>query len=167
MPDRRRGYVRRGEGILPCNPKMAEFYRRDAKHGEVVFTSEVQRVLVAAARALCQQKGWRLHQVMTDKTHVHTLLSWRGFLEWRSVRRSLKYRFTSELNGMLGNEHPWFSEAGSRKRVRDRKHYDHLMDEYLSKHDGVYWREDGRTREECLAMIREKKRKTGDQNHRL
>ena len=153
MPDRRRGYVKRGEGILPTDRAMAEFYHRDARHEAVAFTPEVQAVLVAAARALCTQKEWRLHQVMTDRTHVHTLLSWRAFLDWRSVRRTLKYRYTSALNEARGAGGPWFSELGSRKRVCDRGHYDFLMDEYLPRHDGVHWREDGKT--------------PGDQNRRL
>ena len=153
MPDRQRGYVRRGEGLLPPDHDMAEHYHRDARHRAVGFTPDVQAVLVASTQALCTQKQWRLNQVMAKPTHVHTLLSWRGFLHWKSVRRTLKYRYTSELNGAFGAGSPWFSGSGSRKRVRDRAHYEFLMNEYLPAHDGIYWREDDNT--------------PGDQNRRL
>ena len=167
MPDRRQGYVRRGEGVRPTDPEMAARYEGDARHEAVVFTPEVQALLVAAAQSLCALKDWRLHQVMTDRTHVHTLLSWRGVVPWSSVRRALKYRYTSDLNGALDGSRVWFSESGSRKRVRDRRHYDFLMDAYLPKHDGVYWRDDGKTRVECRARRASDAQRPGDQNRRL
>jgi hypothetical protein len=37
MPDRRQGYVRRGKGIQPADPKMAERYRQNSRHDEVRF----------------------------------------------------------------------------------------------------------------------------------
>ena len=165
MPDRQQGYVKRGRGILPSDEEMGEHYRDAAKHEAVTFDAPVQAALVAAARALCATKKWRLHQVMTDATHIHTLLSWRESASWKSVRRSLRYRYTSDLNGSLGAQRLWLSKGGSRRQVRDRKHFDYLMDEYLPKHDGLYWREDGKTRRECRARMRQ--RGTGDQNRRL
>ena len=35
----------------------------------------------------------------------------------------------------------WFVRGGSRKRVKDRDHLDHLLDTYLPDHRGVFWRE--------------------------
>lgn len=160
MPGRARGYVRRGQGILPPDEQATRRYAHHAKHSQVAFDPPVQAVLVSAVREVCRQKNWRLHQVMTDGTHIHILVSWRGFMDWKKVRRSLRYRCTSELNGAFGADHPWLSEGGSRKRVRDRAHFDYLMHVYLPRHDGRYWREDGKTREQCRG-------KTGDQNRRL
>ena len=34
------------------------------------------------------------------------------------------------------------SKEASRKRVRDRKHFDYLMNEYVPKHSGAKWFED-------------------------
>ena len=153
MPDRQQGYVKRNEGILPPDHDMAEHYHRDARHRAVMFTPNVQAVLVASTQATCTQKQWRLHQVMACRTHVHTLLRWRGFVRWKQVRRTLKYRYTSELKSAFGSRGPWLSGSGSRRRVRDREHYEYLMNEYLPKHSGTHWREDGRP--------------PGDQNRRL
>jgi len=163
LPDRGRGYVKRGQGVLPTDLDEAGRYRGRMREDPVEFGPDIQRVIVEAVQLLCGRKPWRLHQVMTDATHVHILMSWHRFHEWPKVRRSLRYALTSALNAAFASRQ-WFSEAGSRKHVRDRQHFVYLMDEYLPKHDGVYWRDDGKTREACRKASR---RKSGDQNRRL
>ena len=101
MPDRPQGYVVRGQGIMPADRRIADRYRGAAKHGGTTLCRDAQAVLVAAARAVAGCNVWRLHQIATDLTHVHTLVSWRGFLEWRKVRRTLRYRYTNDLNHAL------------------------------------------------------------------
>ena len=77
-PDRARGYVVRGKGILPRDTKMARTYRDRAKHGTVHIEEAHQLAII---HRLVDAVGFidcRLHAVATDGTHVHVLVSWRG-----------------------------------------------------------------------------------------
>lgn len=141
--DRPQGYVRKGEGILPPDPKQAEQYDRAAKHPPVFFDHLAQRTLIDETRKVCDEKSWRLHQVATDRTHIHILISWTGFIEWAEVSRTLKRRLGSMLSKVFDRPGPWFSRGGSRKQVSERKHYDYLMSTYLPRHHGALWRKGG------------------------
>jgi REP element-mobilizing transposase RayT len=142
-PDHPRGYVRRNEGVLPRDPDMAGRYDRHAKFPQVRFTSDLQRVLVDGAQDICSRRAWRLHFVATDPTHVHLLISWLDrALGWKDVHDTLK-----RLLGMLLAKHTgergrkWFVRKGSRRRVRDREHFEYLMGCYLPSHRGFVWSE--------------------------
>ncbi len=136
LPNRPQGYVRRGVGILPPDPKMRAHYDRDAKHRPVQFDRTMQETMVQATFQICEQKHWRLHQVRATPTHLHALVSWRGFIEWKQVSNTLKRRLGAALSKAINCAGPWFSRGSSRKQVRDRGHFDYLMDEYLPKHGG-------------------------------
>jgi hypothetical protein len=142
MPDRPQGYVRRGSGPLPPDPEMAGHYARGARSGEVIFDDRTQNVLVAATREICTEKGWLLYQVRATPTHLHALVGWRAFAGWTDVKNTMKRRLGAALSKALDRKGPWFSRGASRKRVRDRRHFDYLMHEYLPRHAGRYWRED-------------------------
>jgi len=141
-PAHRRGYVRRGKGILPTDPKMAQVYARAAKQPPVIFTTQIQKMLIEVARAECAAQHWRLHAAATDKTHVHFLVSWKAFIPWNDVIKRLKnflsYRIGREL-GIPGRR--WFVRDQSRRRVIERGHFEDLIHEYFPKHDGVGWKQ--------------------------
>ena len=75
MPDRERGYVRRGVGIQPPDNHMAEIYRRNRKEPAVIFSEKVQQLLIDETERSCLAQRYRLHYVATENTHVHILVS--------------------------------------------------------------------------------------------
>ena len=46
----------------------------------------------------------------------------------------------SQHEGVRGRQ--WFTRGSSLKRVRDRPHFDYLMNDYLPRYGGTAWRED-------------------------
>ncbi|MEM9914862.1 MAG: hypothetical protein AAF911_07875 [Planctomycetota bacterium] len=138
LPDCARGYTRRQQGILPADPHMAGRYRDKMTTDIVRFDRSAQRTLIAAVREKADIKGWTVHAVAADPTHAHILLSWQRYTPWLDVRRGLKSTITRQLNA---NYHPkkWLAAAGSRKRVTDRQHFDHLITTYLPSHRGEVW----------------------------
>jgi REP element-mobilizing transposase RayT len=141
MPDRGRGYVKDGE-ILPSDPQMAEWYRRDAKDDAVRFDATQQQMMLSAVFEICERRGWRLRCYSAEPEHVHVVISWRGYQDWRQVRdriSNLLSTFLGKLAGERGRR--WFVRRPSRRRVRDRGHYDYLLAKYLPGHRGVFWRE--------------------------
>jgi REP element-mobilizing transposase RayT len=144
-PGHPRGYVRRDADVLPRDPEMAERYDRNARQSPVRFDATTQRILVDGARDICARRDWHLHIVATDASHVHLLVSWRDdSIAWKEIHDTLK-----RLLGMMLSKHAnerrrrWFARKGSRKRVRDREHFEYLMSEYLPDHRGVQWSERG------------------------
>jgi REP element-mobilizing transposase RayT len=155
MPDRPQGYVRRGEGPLPPDEEQARWYEQHASQAAVLFNQDIQRALICAAREAATHQKVRLHCIATEPTHVHVLVSWKDDRTWQRMRTGLKQSLARTLNrtpgpraglpAAMGGEdderRKWFSDGASRRRVRDRRHFDHLIDEYLPSHRGAFWRE--------------------------
>lgn len=147
MPDKSKGYVRRGEGVLPPDAVMAKRYATAARAAPVTFDIRMRHVIIDAVRQSCEARNWRLHQVCATSTHVHILISWRGFIDWKHTSDTLKRHVGIALSKALGRRGPWFSRGQSAKRVTDRAHFNHLMRTYLPNHRGAaFWREDDRER---------------------
>lgn len=140
MPDHKRGFVRRKEGVLPPNRAVSNIYKQQALADEVGFDERLQRSVIDELKCSCTKQTWQLHFVSTDITHVHALVSWRSNQTWMQVRTSLKSSLSRNLNREHGKR-PWFSEGASRKQVRDEKHFNHLVKTYLPKHTGLKWQE--------------------------
>ena len=142
MPDRPRGYVRKGKGILPPDRDMARRYAARAQGPPLSFDHSAQSAFLCAAHDACNHHSWRLHCVATDPTHLHILLSWSGFLDWKTARNRLKNSLSYLVNKAMNCAgRRWFALQGSRKRVTDMRHFNYLIEVYLHKHRGVYWRE--------------------------
>ncbi len=146
-PDHPRGYVRRGQGILPPDSKMAKHYDAAAAQPPVRFTDEHQHILIQGALDIASRRRWRIHAIGNEPTHIHILVSWRHSDQrttWKFVHDTFK-----RLLGMMLTQHfkpsarrtRWFARKGSRKRVRDRAHFDYLMTTYLPNHRGRFWSE--------------------------
>src|ERR1700733_11834599 len=73
--DRSRGYVRRGKGIQPPNPKLGNYQKRIASQGEADFDGDVQKTLICLAHEICGNHSWRLHAAGTDASHIHLIIS--------------------------------------------------------------------------------------------
>jgi hypothetical protein len=140
MPDHRRGFTRRKEGIVPQNEKLAKAYKKAAKAKKVAFSESMQRALINEVQVNAGKQEVRSHFVATDSTHVHVLVSWKEFRPWHKVRSSIKSSLTRRLNREFCRR-TWLSENGSRKRVENREHFNYLVGKYLRAHRGWKWSE--------------------------
>jgi hypothetical protein len=138
MPDHRKGYVRRKQGVLPPDPGAAAAYRAAQKDDVVFFSADMQQLLVDTARGTEPYLQATVHSVFSEPTHVHVLMSWRHDREWKSMRSSVKTALTKALNAAI-ERREWWVDSSSRKRVRDREHFDYLITAYRRKHSGVQW----------------------------
>lgn len=138
LPDRPRGYVRRGKGVLPPDRHMARLYRRDMVEQPIEFAEREQRCLIDSLVASADKQAFELHAVGTDASHLHVLLAWRNDRAAVKLRAVVKGSLSRALNAMI-LPRTWLSEGGSRKQVRDRRHFDYLIEVYLPKHDGWNW----------------------------
>lgn len=108
----------------------------------MVFDNDIQEILILGAHDICSRRSWRLHAVGTDPSHVHIVVSWRGYLPVKEAIRQLK-NVLSYLLGKTLNERGrrWVVTNASRKRVMNSKHLTHLIETYLPDHPGLFWRE--------------------------
>jgi hypothetical protein len=87
-------------------------------------------------------RDWRLHRVAGEPSHVHVLVSWSEYVSWQKVRDKLKNLMSLQLGRQFSAPgRRWFSGGASRKRVRDRRHFEYLMNQYLPRHRGLNWKE--------------------------
>ena len=121
---------------------MARCYDARAKFEPVRFTEPIQEVLILGTREVCLRKGWRLHGIATDASHFHCVVSWARFLEWAEVRKRIKNVLSKYIGIALEQRgRQWFVREGSRKRVTNREHFEHLLRKYLPDHRGLCWSE--------------------------
>jgi hypothetical protein len=120
MPDRHRGYVHRGQGVLPADKRMADIYRSNLKQSAVQFSATIQRQLIEGALEACEFQQLRCHYIATEPTHIHVLVSWRTNRTWQIVRKQVRSNVTRRLNEKHKRQ-TWFSKSPSRKRVREQR----------------------------------------------
>jgi hypothetical protein len=138
MPDRSRGYVKRGHGVLPPDAHMAKLYSRAMKETEVAFDDQLQRWAIASLIESEPLQKFDLYYIATDVTHLHALLAWRDEREPVRMRSLLKGSITRTLNRTRARR-TWLSEGASRKQVKRRGHFQYLFETYLPKHSGWKW----------------------------
>lgn len=137
--DRPQGYVRRGRGILPPDEETAKAYDHNALDEPAVFGADDQSRIASIVAHACGRRGWRLHAVAAETTHVHLLVSWRDDTRSARVCGKLKNLMSRELNLASARKRRWLSRGASRKPVRDRAHFDQLIRVYLPRHGGLVW----------------------------
>jgi hypothetical protein len=96
-------------------------------------------LLIEEAGVTAEKRNFRLHSIATEATHLHALISWSDDRTYKQLRRGLRESLTRRLNRY--ERRRWLEQGGSRKQVKDRNHFDCLMDEYLPSHRGWKWRE--------------------------
>jgi hypothetical protein len=138
MPDRKRGYVKRRQGILTTDHKMARMYRAAMNEPAAEFTSDIQLVISDAVIDSQDKQRFEAYYIATDITHAHMLLGWRDVRTWLHMRSIVKSSQSRRLNTAFGRR-GWFVEGGSRKRVRERRHFDYFVQTYLPRHTGWKW----------------------------
>ncbi|MEO0964849.1 MAG: transposase [Planctomycetota bacterium] len=140
LPDRGPGYVRRDrDGVQARDAGMANSYRTQMGGDAVLLTDEQRRVVIEVLRDTAKKTELRLYAVAVETTHVHILVGWRDASEWSAVRGSIKRSMTLGLNKRFGPK-TWWARGGSRRRVRNRSHFDELAERYLPGHS-LCWRE--------------------------
>jgi len=77
LPDEDDGYVRRGEGHLPQDTKVAAEYRKRMTADEAEFSEPQQLAIIDEAQTAAAFQLYRLHYVATEPTHAHILISWQ------------------------------------------------------------------------------------------
>jgi hypothetical protein len=138
MPDRSRGYVKRGQGILPQDKQMHRHYVDAMKQTAVEFDEKLQRWAIAALLESEAPQEFELYFIATDATHVHSLLGWRDERDPVKMRSLVKGSLTRRINQGFGRR-DWLAEGGSRKQVKTRGHFEYLVTTYLPKHLGWKW----------------------------
>ena len=130
-----RGYTSKGR-VLPPDKELAKQWNARAKQERTRFTHDLHETIIDGCRDICQRRQWRLHHVVVVSSHMHALVSWRDHaVNWKEVRDTIK-----RLLGWMLAKHTklegrkWFGRKGSRKRVRDRSHFEYHMTEYLPDH---------------------------------
>lgn len=127
--------MREDRGVLPTDAQLARIYDDRAKHPRILFTRDIQQILVRATWDFCNKRKFRFHGAGCDQSHIHLALSWKGYADCEEVQRRLK----NVLSFLLGNElkrpgTQWFVRKGLPKRVKDRSHLDHLLNKYFPSH---------------------------------
>jgi hypothetical protein len=141
-PDNPRGYVHHTKGLLPPDEEMARWYDAHAKFGRMNFEREIQLLLTRDMHAICIRRGWRLHAIGNEETHLHALISWKEFIESSVVGGQLKGSLSHHLGKEIGPAgRKWFSRGASERRVLDEGHFAYLVETYLPSHSGVFWKE--------------------------
>jgi REP element-mobilizing transposase RayT len=151
LPDHPRGYTLRGAGYQEPDEKRAEWYRRNAGNVDAcLFNDDLMRAVIDEAQTACRHQRLRLHSATTETTHLHYLVSWTDDRDWMTVRKGFKMSLSLRLK-REGDQAPStartltvikLGSAGSRKKVKDRQHFDYLMQTYLPSHSGAKWFED-------------------------
>ena len=148
-----KGYVQRGEGLMPPSSALARYRARKAKHPKVRFEGEMQQVLNFVIESIVPEKGAKLHACVTCPTHVHILVSFRTpecgcngaeycarGCEAREFAEDVLVRLKRKMGQALAKwagtqEKPWFSRGWDLTPVRKRSHFDHLVNIYLPQHE--------------------------------
>ncbi len=138
LPDRPQGYVHHDTGFQPANPAIAAAYRRRMRENTTRLESKHQQQILEVLHHMEADGHLRVEAVAMDPSHVHLLASWTGPSDWSAMRRRIKHTLSHCLNTRFGQGR-WFSQGGSRKRVHDHEHFDHLVSHYLLSHRGVVW----------------------------
>lgn len=143
MPDRKTGYVRRKQGLLPPDHEQARDYRQRAIEDTATFDHATQRLLIEETRTAGAKQQFRVHYISSDPTHIHILVSWPDDRPWLKVRTGIKASLARRLNREVQERSNWFVDGASRRQVTDDDHFGHLVNNYLPSHRGWKWCEGG------------------------
>jgi hypothetical protein len=141
-PDHSRGYTLKGRGYQSADKEQADFYDKNAKQDAVRFDEKTQREILKIAHEICDKEQWKLELAGFDETHTHLVLSWTEYVRWEDADRRLKNLLALKLNRLHDTPGKrWFVRGRSApRRVKDRKHFNRLRDDYLPDHPGLFWK---------------------------
>ena len=139
LPGHPRGYARRDEGALPPDQAMADRYRGLMTSDATEFSDEVQSFVLETLIDSQSLQSFTLYAVASEPTHLHAVVAWQDDREPVAVRSQLKTSLTRALNKAFGRR-KWFVKNAGQTLVRDEAHLSELVEVYLRKHSGLYWR---------------------------
>ena len=139
--DNPNGYVKRGHpGILAPDTHIARSRDRLATQPPVVWDDQHQYLIIAIITDMCAKETWRLHGIATTATHVHVVASSRQEIEPVVVQRRMKQLLGKRLSDGTGKKGGrWLSRGGIPTPVKDSKHLNYLLKQYLPQQGGMYW----------------------------
>lgn len=144
MPNRKRGFVQRGRGLQPANPRLHAAYEEAAKHTAFRFNHEIQRLVIETTLDVCQRREWICYAAGSDPSHVHVLVGWCTSAPFEEVRGKIRNIISLNISKHLQTTgRPWLADGSSRKRVQERQHFNYLITKYLPDHPGWTWSREG------------------------
>lgn len=145
MPDHPKGYTKSGIGVLPADLEMNEWYEERAHFSEITFDRSLQRVVVNAIKEVCVNKMYQLYYAVAVSTHAHAVVGWsEDTIIQTTVHDTLKRIIGLKLaRHARVADRRWLSRGRDAKPVRTRKHFFHLVTNYLPDHRGVTFRMKG------------------------
>ena len=140
LPDRKQGYVHRTRGLQSQDYDLSDRYTFLQKEPSVEFTPAIQQRIMTRLHEAAKYQHLRLHAVAMDLSHIHILASWHDSSRTANkVSAALKSSITRSLNTLKRRK--WLSAKGSRKQVKDERHYNYLIEKYLQSHRGMKYNE--------------------------
>ncbi len=139
LPDRPEGYVHWSRGLQPSDAALATRYREQQKESTAELAEEYQLAIIEELQKAAPLQRFRLHFVACELTHLHVLASWPDERGWKKLRRSIRRSISQRL--MIVLRRKWLAREEDCRRVKDQKHFDYLMGQYLPSHSGWKWSE--------------------------
>lgn len=139
LPDRNEGYDPHGQGHHPPDSIAAKRYRVRMHNPATTLSHAVQQhalqILIESQKFQC----FELYAFAAESTHLHALVGWRDDRDPFKVRSQVKSSLTRALNKAFGKRQ-WFVAKAGHTVVKDEEHLCHLLDNYLPKHQGLFWK---------------------------
>jgi hypothetical protein len=148
-----RGFVQRGDGLKKTNQRLARWRADHASHEPARFAPQTQELILDVTVQIAQECKTRLHVITVTRTHVHMLISFRSpactcgasarHCRKNCPARDLAGKFIVRDKRKVGQAiakqqatagRPWLSRGWDMTPVKDRPHFDHLVQRYLPKH---------------------------------
>jgi hypothetical protein len=147
-----RGHVQRGEGLRKPNASRAKWRAEHARNEPARFDRALQEIFVRVVEEIIKEFDFRLHAQSATRTHLHVLMSFRSpactcgaskYCLASCPARQLTEKYLARLKRKLGQaaakhhntkRRPWLSRGWDITPVRNRDHFNYLVEEYLPKH---------------------------------
>ena len=132
-----RGYIQRGQpGVQQPNEGIARHRASRAIQPPMRLDGDLREQALRASLDACERRELILYAGSCTLTHLHLLVgigsTERTLEDWaRRLKRGIGFQL-ADVTGISGRK--WFSRGWDIKRVEDRDHLTHLVEEYLPKH---------------------------------
>lgn len=143
LPDRPEGYDPHGRGHQPQDPNAAEAYRDRMQQPQADLKQPIQQVALQALLDSQPLQYFDLYAFAAEPSHLHAVVAWGDDRDPVHIRSQVKSSLTRALNNRFGKR-PWFVSKAGHTAVKDEAHLHQLVDLYLTKHQGLYWKLTGK-----------------------
>jgi len=123
-----RGWRRRGAGIQPPQPRLAEWRQDRLRHSIVLLTPEQRGVVAAEAERLSRFRQWQLWAVAARTNHVHVVVT-AAHHSGDVVRDQLKANCTRVLrtDWPLFQDRPVWTTGGDWRCINSEDDLEHAI----------------------------------------